>query len=502
MAKHKVDVVVVGAGNAGLSAAATTAKMGLSTLLLERHNLPGGSATSFRRGRFEFEPSLHELAGYGSTEHPGDVRQIFDGLGVKVDMLPVKDAFRSIVTGPDGYDVTMPVGIPEFLKKMEAEVPGSAESVGNFFKLAGDVGRALAYLSQGRPDPAVMQRDHSNFMKVADLATGPVLDALNMPQKAQQILMTYWPYMGMPRSQFPFVLYSIMVYRYISMSAYIPRHRSHGISLALEQVIRENGGQIWYNTEVCRLLMRDGHCCGVQTRDGSEIYADQVIANFYPDRAYGTMLDKEQVPAPARKLTNARTLGMSGFCVYLGLSKSPEELGIRDYSVFINRTPDSDLQQKGMYTLDDNDFFIMNCLNIDNPGCSPDGTSLLWATQLFAPGVWDSVRPEDYKATKNCIAKKSSDATRRSWASASPVASRRSPSPHRPPSPAILTRRRALSTGTTAPGGTPCCPASWHRAPRNGFPACTLPAATVSAPWATAPPISTDNKSHRWPPWT
>ncbi|MBR6335105.1 MAG: FAD-dependent oxidoreductase, partial [Clostridia bacterium] len=59
----KYDVIVIGAGNGGLAAAATCAKAGLSTLLLERHNIPGGSASSFVRGRFEFEPSLHELSG-------------------------------------------------------------------------------------------------------------------------------------------------------------------------------------------------------------------------------------------------------------------------------------------------------------------------------------------------------------------------------------------------------------------------------------------------------
>ena len=59
------DVVVIGAGNGGLAAAANCAKAGLSVLLLERHNIPGGSASSFVRGRFEFEPSLHELAGIG-----------------------------------------------------------------------------------------------------------------------------------------------------------------------------------------------------------------------------------------------------------------------------------------------------------------------------------------------------------------------------------------------------------------------------------------------------
>ena len=406
MAKS-ADVLVIGAGNAGLAAAATTAKMGLSTLLLERHNLPGGSATSFRRGRFEFEPSLHEMAGYGPQQQPGDVREFFEWLGVKADMLPVKDAFRTIVTGPKGYDVTMPVGIESFVGKMEKEVPGSAVSTANFFKLAGDVGRALGYLSKGKPDPQVLQAEHLNFMKVANLPVSAVLDELGMPEKARGILLTYWPYMGTPGSQFSFVMYALLVYRYISMGAYIPKNRSHELSLAIEQVIRDNGGEIRYNTKVGKIIMKDGRCLGAVTEDGSEIRAKAVIANFFPSRAFTAgMMDEAEIPVAEIKRANARRIGMSAFCVYLGLGKSPQELGIKDYSVFLADTPDSEELFRGMHTFDNNSFSIMNCLNLDNPGCSPEGTSLLWSTQLFAPGVWDDVKPRDYKALKNRMARK------------------------------------------------------------------------------------------------
>ena len=71
------DVIVIGAGNGGLAAAATCARAGLSTLLLERHNIPGGSASSFVRGRFEFEPSLHELAGVGAPDKSGQIEDMF-----------------------------------------------------------------------------------------------------------------------------------------------------------------------------------------------------------------------------------------------------------------------------------------------------------------------------------------------------------------------------------------------------------------------------------------
>ena len=62
---QKYDAVVIGAGNGGLAAACRMAKGGKKTLLVERHNLPGGCASSFRRGRFEFETALHEICEWG-----------------------------------------------------------------------------------------------------------------------------------------------------------------------------------------------------------------------------------------------------------------------------------------------------------------------------------------------------------------------------------------------------------------------------------------------------
>ena len=113
--EKRFDVIVVGAGNGGLAAAANTAKAGLSTLLLEKHNIPGGCATSFRRGRFEFEPSLHELCSVGTAEKPNTVYKVFDDLGAKPEWCYEKGhLFRAIVTGDNGYDVCLETGIEDF----------------------------------------------------------------------------------------------------------------------------------------------------------------------------------------------------------------------------------------------------------------------------------------------------------------------------------------------------------------------------------------------------
>ena len=50
----KYDAIVVGAGSGGNIGALALQKGGKNTLLIEKHNITGGTGSSFRRGRFEF----------------------------------------------------------------------------------------------------------------------------------------------------------------------------------------------------------------------------------------------------------------------------------------------------------------------------------------------------------------------------------------------------------------------------------------------------------------
>lgn len=58
-----VDVAVVGAGIAGLTAAALLADAGLSVALLEAHHQSGGCAGTFRRGPYTFDVGATQVAG-------------------------------------------------------------------------------------------------------------------------------------------------------------------------------------------------------------------------------------------------------------------------------------------------------------------------------------------------------------------------------------------------------------------------------------------------------
>ncbi len=402
--KQKYDVIVIGAGNAGLSCAATAAKGGLSTLLIERNPVPGGCATSIRRGRFEFEPSLHELANVGTADAPGSIRKFFDGIGAEVEWCTEDTLFRVIADGEDGYDVTMPSGIDAFCDEMERIVPSSRDSVRKFFLCVEKVNQAIAYLSSGSVDPGVLATEHTDFMRLASHSVDEVLSALEMPKKAQDIIKTYWCYLGSPTDELDFAHYGMMVERYVKYKPGMPRLRSHELSLAIEKVIRDNGGELLYSTEVEKILVSDGRAIGV-VAGGKEIYADRVVANCFPDLAYSRLIDRECVPESALRLCSAREIGMSFFTVYLGLNRSAEELGIKDYSVIFYGSSDSRAQFESCSDIDGS-MMIANCLNVVIPDSSPSGTCTLFLTTMLTEEAWGEVGAEDYKSQKNRIAKR------------------------------------------------------------------------------------------------
>lgn len=402
---NQYDVIVVGAGNAGLVAAATTAESGLRTLLLEKHNLPGGCASSFTRGRFEFEPSLHELASVGTAEKPDSVYKIFDELGAKVNWCYEHNTFRAVVKGKDGYDVTLKAGVEAFCDSMEAAVPGCRASVRKLFDLVESSAKALAYITKmkGKPNGLTMVLKHGDFMRVASHSVEEVMIALGMPEKARNIINTYWGYLGVPTDELNAMHFLNMLNCYVVDGAAMPKFRSHELSLSLADAIQKAGGQIWYNSPVTEFLYNDeGRAVGV-VANGEKLYAKEIISNVIPHNVFN-LSKQDKIPQTDLKLANAREFGISVATIYLGMDCTMEELGIDDYTVFVMGDANPRKQYENRH---EDGIYIVNCLNKVIPDSSPEGTCTMFFTiPIFGSDIPEDLKPEDYKKYKNEIARK------------------------------------------------------------------------------------------------
>lgn len=395
--RYDYDVIVIGAGNGGLSAAATTARGGKKTLVLERHNLPGGSATSFVRGRFEFESALHELCDLGTEKRPGTVRKLFDQYGAKMKWHLEQNLFHLIVPGKT--DLVLPSGIDPFAKKMEELVPGCEASVRELLRLGALAAEAQAYAMSPKHNNLVMMTKYADFLRLASVTTREGFEAIQMPKAAQDILNTYWCYLGAPPDDLDFLTTAQMVYKYVYYKPGQPDKKSHNLSLTLVDVIRKHSGDVWFNCEVEQILFEKERAVGVLVH-GKKLYAKHIIANCSPSTVMGKMLP-EYVKPPIKsvKLANARNIALELETMYVGLNRSAEELGITEYSTLVMSDCDPDDQYRKANGVDKG-VFIANCLNVIIPESSPEGTCTLFFTTFGDSKEWASLAPKDYYKKK------------------------------------------------------------------------------------------------------
>lgn len=413
MLENNYDIIVIGAGCGGLTAAVCTAKEGKNVLLLERGNTAGGFSTSFVRGRFEFDVALNQLCGFSKEAGLGDLRRIFDHIDIssKIVWSGIPEAYRLITKSRDGseIDVVMPFGIDSFIKTMEYYVPGSKASMIKLFNIAEEIEEAVnkAESIDGQPtrkDIRNFMKKFGNFVNTAPYSVNEVLTSLNMPSKAIEIINGFWMHFGIDCDRLNFIHYIFYLYTYIKYGSLIPAERSTAINHAMVDEFTKNGGTIRYNAPVTRILFDKGAASGVLLKDGTKILCNHIICNCSPTTAYAKLIKSKHVPTSAIKRTNARTFGARSACVFLGLNRSCEELGIGDYSVFITESADTYNQYQLMKSINTNNALRAVCLNIANPNASPEGTTILCLSTIYTDNCWADIAPEDYFEAKDMLA--------------------------------------------------------------------------------------------------
>jgi phytoene dehydrogenase-like protein len=78
---HNCQVIVIGSGIGGLTAAARIARYGKQVLVCESHAIAGVAAHSFARRGFTFDSDPSFYCGLSDPRSPYPVRQVLDVLG-------------------------------------------------------------------------------------------------------------------------------------------------------------------------------------------------------------------------------------------------------------------------------------------------------------------------------------------------------------------------------------------------------------------------------------
>ncbi len=393
------DVIVIGAGNGGLSAAATLAQNGMRVLILERHNIPGGSATSFCRGRFEFEVALHQLSGMGTTEQPGPLRSMLGRLGVleELSFVEMPDLYRAFIPGK--LDVTLPADRAGVIEILQERFPGEKEAIQKFFEL---VYAYAVELYTCLRNPSAAQGAFPLLQRYAFKSAKDVLDEFFTDPLLKAVPGAYWGFIGLTPDRLSFSYLAILFFTYIEMKPCHIKGGSQALSNAILNAFLAHGGRIRFNCGARKILVENGAVRGVITEDGDEITSRFVVSNASKITTFVDLIGREHIPQKFFDDMRGLSQSPSGFCVYVGLDCEPAEMGIDASTTFI--LPDEDIsgkQFKRMKVLDtENDMVAFSCYDVADPEFSPPGACQAVLVTLKYGEPWMRVPPAQYAHEK------------------------------------------------------------------------------------------------------
>ncbi|MGD9057155.1 MAG: NAD(P)/FAD-dependent oxidoreductase [Desulfobacterales bacterium] len=352
--KKDFPVVVIGGGLGGLSAAAHLANSGFPVTLIEQHDRPGGYATSFDRGEYTFEVSLHATAGARDG-----LKDTLEGAGVlgKVETVELPELCRIIT--PD-HEMTWPQKEPAaIVEQLTQFFPGEAKGIQGFFdEILGVIDEAIKPFDRDSWwDLIRFPMTHKNMWAIRKDTLAQVLDRYTQEAKLRTILSIFWPYYGLPPSKLSGFIYAIATAGFIRFGGHYIKHRSQDLSDALMQSIRDAGGQVLLNTEAIDITLKKGAVSGVVLDNGKQLTAKAVISNASVPKTM-ELLARDTAPEDLpRKATRykekikAYRPSLSSFIVWLGLNRDIRKT-VKGYEIFVSEHYDPELSYQACLACD------------------------------------------------------------------------------------------------------------------------------------------------------
>lgn len=317
-------VVVIGAGIAGLSAAAVLAKEGYDVTVVEKNNKAGGRINFFSESGYKFDmgPSWYWM--------PDVFESFYNRFGYKTsdfyNLTRLDPSYK--VVFKNGIDVDIPADYQGLLDLFESIEPGAATKLEKFLKHAEYKYKVGMDEFVWKPGKSIFEFMDIRVLKSAFKlqmfsSISKEINKLFKDDRIRQILEFPVLFLGATPEDTP-ALYSLMNYADIKLGTWYPEGGMYEIAKAFKKIADSVGVKFFFDDEVVDFKYENGSIKTVITK-GHEYDCNLVISNADYHHIDHNVLDSEYA-SYTKDYWDSRKMAPSSLLVYLGVEKKLKNL--------------------------------------------------------------------------------------------------------------------------------------------------------------------------------
>ena len=395
MSQNTSDVLIVGAGPGGLTAAMMLAKAGVSVTIIEKSDGVGGRTRVFEKDGFKFDN------GPTFFHYPEISEEVFKSLGRDVheelNLIQLDPNYRLVFGEGGSLNVTSDL---DSMTEQIRELCGDKNADG--FKTYMDDNRKKLKFSRN-----CLNAPWSGFTDLISRRALRVSRVLRpwrsvssdlstiFPDKRMQVAMSFQTkYLGMSPFQAP-SLFTILAYLEYEYGVFHAKGGLGTITERMGQIAQEMGVNILLNEAVEEFLFEGKTVVGVKTSKGT-YHADRFVMNV--DFATGM---KDLIPDKLRKRWSNKKLdkksySCSTYMLYLGIDKLYD---LPHHQIYAAKDYEENLREisNNEVSWGDPSVYVQNAC-ITDPSMAPEGHSTIYVlvpvSNQCSEINWDEIKHE------------------------------------------------------------------------------------------------------------
>lgn len=390
------DVVVVGAGLGGLVAASLIARTGRSVLCLDKHYVPGGNATLFRRREWEFDVGLHYVGDCGPG---GTLPSILQACGVDdVVFRPMDTDLESVWIGDEKF--VIPSSRPAFRRSLIERFPTERAGIRRYIRFLDQLARVTrATQSGGRAEQALALLRAPLVVRWAHRTFGEFLDSCTQHRTLRALICAQHGTYAIAPGRVSAVLHGGLQNHYFESGGWYPEGGGQRMSDRLAEALEAAGGDLRLRCEATRIHVEGGRATGVSFASKHlgerRISADHVVCNADLKRAVDELIGAEHIEPSWAKRVQQGDMALPLFVVFLGVDIPPAELPYGNGNVWLADRLDADAEyaalRRGEMMMPPPIYVSTASLkDPHNPRIAPEGHSNIEVMTMVpaAPSYW------------------------------------------------------------------------------------------------------------------